>query len=164
MAILEVTNTDVLQRCERCENERWIPLAGLQAGVALDPVSGSDPTIIPLPPCPNCSSFECLIREPDDEPAHPSPGSFGHLHRLLVNHLHSVLVSANKVHPFLKDKNGKANSRLAKPVDKANLDKFFGGGLKIDRAVAGAGRSPPAPGPGKGSGPVNDPGPTPDTA
>lgn len=154
MAILEVTTTDVLQRCENCETERRIPLAGIQAGVQIDNVGAADPTIVPLPQCPECNSFEYLIREPDDEPPHPSPGSFGHLHRLLVNQLHATLVGSGKVHPFLKDKNGKINPRIAKPVDKATTDKYFPGGLKIGRDLAGPPRGP-------GPGPIPVPGPNP---
>ena len=90
MSIHEMTSTEVVQRCGRCAAENRIALDTLEVGVARD--EQTDASVVPLPACPTCRSTEFLLRSPNDEPAHPAPGSFGHLHRLLVDEMHAELV------------------------------------------------------------------------
>ena len=91
----------------------------------------TDPRVVPLPPCPACKSSEFLIRSTDGEPAHPAPGSFGHLHRLLVDQVHAELVKRKRVLPSLKDKQGVVQTGLAKPVAATELKRWFPSGMKI---------------------------------
>jgi hypothetical protein len=128
MAIFEITDTEVAQRCAKCSHENHTPLSKLEVGVARE--SQADPRIIPLPECPKCHSTEFLIRSPDDEPTHPTPGGFGHLHRMLVDHLHDQLVSAGKVNPALR------GQEIARPVSAADRNRWFPNGMKIDPALA----------------------------
>jgi hypothetical protein len=130
MAILEVTATEVVQRCAKCDTENRIALAGLEVGVARD--AQTDSRTIPLPVCPTCRSQEFLIREPDDEPEHPAQGSFGHLHRMLVDHLHAELVKDDRVLPVLRDERGRADQRIARPISQAKRDRWFQRGMRID--------------------------------
>jgi hypothetical protein len=128
MAIFEVTDTEVVQRCAKCGNENHTPLSKLEVGVGRE--SRADPRIIPLPECPICHSTEFLIRSADGEPAHPTPGSFGHLHRMLIDHLHAQLVSAGNVNPAFRDQ------AIARPVSSADHKRWFPNGTKIDPALA----------------------------
>ena len=139
MAIYEVTDSEVVQRCGRCAAENRIALDTLEVGVARD--EQTDASVVPLPACPTCRSTEFLLRSPNDEPAHPAPGSFGHLHRLLVDEMHAELVKRKKVIPLLKDNQGRVDPKLAKPVAAEELARWFPQGLKIEPRVAEAARA-----------------------
>lgn len=139
MSIHEMTSTEVVQRCGKCAAENRIALDTLEVGVARD--EQTDATVVPLPACPKCSSTEFLLRSPNDEPAHPAPGSFGHLHRLLVDEMHAELVKRKKVIPLLKDNQGRVDPKLAKPVAAEELARWFPQGLKIEPRVAEAARA-----------------------
>jgi hypothetical protein len=131
MAIFEVTATEVVQVCAKCDAENRIAAAGLEVGVARD--SQTDPRTVPLPACPTCGSREFLIREADGEPEHPAQGSFGHLHRMLVNHLHAELVRADRVLPAFRDERGRADQTIARPIPQAKRDRWFQRGMRIDQ-------------------------------
>ena len=139
MSIHEMTSTEVVQRCGRCAAENRIALDTLEVGVARD--EQTDASVVPLPACPTCRSTEFLLRSPNDEPAHPAPGSFGHLHRLLVDEMHAELVKRKKVIPLLKDNQGRVDPKLAKPVAAEELARWFPQGLKIGPRVAEAARA-----------------------
>ena len=139
MSIHEMTSTEVLQRCGKCAAENRIALDTLEVGVARD--EQTDASVVPLPACPTCRSTEFLLRSPNDEPAHPAPGSFGHLHRLLVDEMHAELVKRKKVIPLLKDNQGRVDPKLAKPVAVEELARWFPQGLKIEPRVAEAARA-----------------------
>lgn len=139
MSIHEMTSTEVLQRCGKCAAENRIALDTLEVGVARD--EQTDGSVVPLPACPTCRSTEFLLRSPNDEPAHPGPGSFGHLHRLLVDEMHAELVKRKKVIPLLKDNQGRVDPKLAKPVAAEELARWFPQGLKIEPRVAEAARA-----------------------
>ena len=139
MSIHEMTSTEVVQRCGRCAAENRIALDTLEVGVARD--EQTDASVVPLPACPTCRSTEFLLRSPNDEPAHPAPGSFGHLHRLLVDEMHAELVKRKKVIPLLKDNQGRVDPKLAKPVAVEELARWFPQGLKIEPRVAEAARA-----------------------
>ena len=128
MAIFQITDTEVVQRCAKCSQENHTPLSKLQVGVARDS-SHTDLSIIPLPQCPKCKSGEFLIQSDDSAPAYPAPGSFGHLHRMLVDQLHAQLVSAGQVNPAITVK------PTARPVAAADLKRWFPSGMKIDPAL-----------------------------
>ncbi len=130
MSIHEMNATEVLQRCSKCNAENRIVIDSLEAGVARD--DQTDARIVPLPACPTCRSTEFLIRSPDDEQAHPAPGSFGHLHRMLVDQVHAELIKRKKVIGALKDKQGRVDSSVARPVSSDDVQRWFSGGLKIE--------------------------------
>ncbi|GAB4212031.1 MAG: hypothetical protein OHK0013_34290 [Sandaracinaceae bacterium] len=139
MSIHEMTSTEVVQRCGKCAAENRIALDTLEVGVARD--EQTDASVVPLPACPTCRSTEFLLRSPNDEPAHPAPGSFGHLHRLLVDEMHAELVKRKKVIPLLKANPGRVDPKLAKPVAAEELARWFPQGLKIEPRVAEAARA-----------------------
>jgi len=130
MSIHEMNATEVLQRCGKCNAENRIVIDSLEAGVARD--DQADPRVVPLPACPTCRSTEFLIRSPDAEQGHPAPGSFGHLHRMLVDQVHAELVKRKKVISALKDKLGRVDSTIARPVSPEDVQQWFSKGLKIE--------------------------------
>jgi hypothetical protein len=138
MSIHELNATEVFQRCGKCAAENRIALDSLEVGVARD--DQTDASVVPLPACPTCRSTEFLLRSPDDEPAHPAPGSFGHLHRMLVDEVHAELVKRKKVIPPLKDQQGRVDAKLAKPVAAEDVARWFPQGLKIEARVPEAAR------------------------
>lgn len=140
MAIHEVTTNDVLQRCEACEDEHRVLIDDLEVGVARD--DQVDGALVPMPPCPACGAVEFLVRTPDDEPDHPSQGSFGHMHRMLVDHLHSELVTRNKVHAALRDREGRVPPSLARPLSTEKRERWFAAGLRARRRLERVAREP----------------------
>ncbi len=139
MSIHELNTSDVLQRCGKCAAENRIVLDSLEVGVARD--DQTDAGVVPLPACPTCRSTEFLLRSPDNEPAHPAPGSFGHLHRMLVDEVHAELVKRKKVIPLLKDKQGVVDPKLARPVAAEDVARWFPKGLKIEARLSEAARA-----------------------
>ncbi|QRK07468.1 hypothetical protein JQX13_46925 [Archangium violaceum] len=129
MAIHEVTQEEALQRCARCGSDNRLSLKSLEVGVARD--GHVDADILPLPPCTQCRSTEFLIRSGEEEGAHLAPGSFGHLHRLLVNHLHAELVQRGRVIPAPRAK-ALAGTVLPRPVPRGVLARWFPKGLRIE--------------------------------
>jgi hypothetical protein len=139
MAIYEVTDSEVVQRCGKCGTENRVALDALEVGVARE--EQTDSSVVPLPACPTCRSSEFLFRSPDGELTHPAPGSFGHLHRLLVDEVHAELVKRKKVIPLLKDKEGRVDPKLAKPVAAEERSRWFPQGLKIEPRLTEAARA-----------------------
>lgn len=110
MPLTEVTATDVAHVCSACRSTRRTTLSALKEGqAALAPLAQS-PDVLRLPPC-ECGATEFLVRSPEGEPPHPVPGGLGHLHRLLVDHLHSVLAGT--------------------PAPSAELAQWFPDGLSL---------------------------------
>lgn len=140
MSIHEVTDTDVLQRCAGCGDEHRVLITHLEVGVARD--DQVDPRLVPMPPCPLCGSSEFLVRAPDNEPEHPSQGSFGHRHRMLVDHLHAELVGRDQVNDMLRDPEGNVAPTLARPLSTEKRERWFAGGLRARRPVEQTQRSP----------------------
>jgi hypothetical protein len=127
MAIYEVTTNDVLQRCEKCGSKNTIALGSLEAGKEWG--DAVDEHLVQLPPCPTCGATECLIRTPHDEPEYPVPGSFGHLHRLLVDSVHEKLVRQGRMVGALKKR--KVESLISKTVAEKKHEKWLPSGLKL---------------------------------
>lgn len=130
MSIHEVTESDVLQRCAGCGDEHRVPIDALEVGVARD--DQVDPFLVPMPPCAVCGSTEFLVRAPDNEPEYPSPGSFGHLHRMLIDHLHAELVRRDKVVAPLRDSERRAPASLGRPLTTEARERWFPRGMRID--------------------------------
>ena len=75
-----------------------------------------------------------MIRSPVDEQEYPAQqGSAGHLHRLLVDELHSQLVKRGRVDERMRSKTDKV---LTRPIATETMRQFFDKGLKMPaRAV-----------------------------
>ncbi|ADO70402.1 hypothetical protein [Stigmatella aurantiaca] len=129
MAIHEVTTEDVLQRCARCGSGNRLSIDSLEVGVARR--EDVDDSLVQLPPCPTCRSTEVLIRAAVGEPEHPAPGSFGHLHRLLVGHVHAELVQRERLHRGIKPKGGSASNVVVRPLSQETRERWFPQGLRI---------------------------------
>jgi len=131
MAIQEITGTELVQRCAKCDRENRIALASIEVGVERDEQIEDD--VVPLPECPTCRSREFLLRSPPEEQEHPVQGTAGHLHRLLVDDLHAELVKKGRVVARLKDKTAEVFTR---PIANEAKQRFFDKGLKLPaRAV-----------------------------
>jgi hypothetical protein len=128
MAIQEITSTEVVQRCAKCDHENRIALDDLEVGLerGVDQVEDS---IVPLPECPTCHSREFLVRSPADEQEYPGPqNSAGHLHRLIVDELHAELVKKGRVVERLRKD---ADKVLTRPIATETRATFFKQGLKL---------------------------------
>ncbi len=125
----EVTATELAQACAACAAQSRHPLASLRAGVGegAERQAGA----VALPPCGQCGAVEFLFRAPAGEPPHPQPGSPGHLHRLLVDHLHGRLAAAAG-----GDEAAPGRPRPG-PSDE-ELGRWFPGGLRMPPARAEA--------------------------
>jgi hypothetical protein len=125
MAIQEITETELVQRCAKCDRENRLVLADLEVG--LEHEDQVEESIVPLPECPTCHSREFLLRSPVEEQEHPAQGSSGYLHRLLVDDLHAELVKKGRVVERLVGK----TEQIATEI-KA---RFFDKGLKLPTRV-----------------------------
>lgn len=123
MAVREIRSADFDQECARCGAVRAVSLSSVEVGVARD--NQIDTRVVPLPPCPTCGATEFLIRSPADE-EYPAPGSYGHLHRILVDELHARLVKANQVAKGLDSKTVEVKQPAAEM-----LGRYFPDGLKL---------------------------------
>ncbi len=126
MAIQEITDTEIVQRCAGCDRENRVALASLAVGVERE--DQVEDSVVPLPERPTCRSREFLVRSPTSEQGHPSQGSSGHLHRLMVDELHSQLVKTGRVVERLV---GKAEQIVTKPLASELKTRFFDKGLKL---------------------------------
>lgn len=125
MPIVEIETESIRQRCVRCGSESTRALSDLTLGSVGE--GFVDGNIVPLPPCGKCGAVEFLVRSPEDEPEHPEPGSFGHLHRLLVDHLHAELVIRGDEEELL------VLQAKARAVSPETLSRWFPDGLKLER-------------------------------
>ncbi len=126
MAIREILDTEFEQECETCGAVRLIPEGDVAVGIEHN--GQLDSKVVALPACPNCGSREFLVRSADDEPEHPSPGSFGHRHRLMVDVLHSKLAKRGRVTEGIDPSKAQGRERTAE-----ELDRWFKGRLRIRR-------------------------------
>lgn len=98
--LLQVTSTNLEQRCDVCGARRLVAftdiLAGLEGG---DPPEPLDPNIIALPVCTDCGAREFLNRVPASE---PSASRDAGEHRRAVNALHEALIEAGRASPTLE--------------------------------------------------------------
>jgi hypothetical protein len=122
MPIEELTSEEVLQRCSVCQTATRSKLQTLSLGVGSTVADDLDGRVVRLPACPKCKAEEFLIRSEGAPPA--TPGSYGDLHRLLVDQLHASLA-----------KLGRFDSRLRVPalvdLDPATVKEFFPDGFKL---------------------------------
>ena len=126
MSLREILDTDIEQECDVCGAIRAIPEDDVTVGVEKE--GQLDARVIPLPPCANCGATEFLISSAENEAEHPSPGSFGHRHRLMVDALHSKLVKKGKVAAGIDTAKAKGKERTT-----GELNKWFKGSMKLER-------------------------------
>ena len=128
MAIQEISDSDVVQRCARCASENVIAIGSISVGVD----QGGDQVdagIIRLPECPTCQSREYLVRTPANVVEYPEPlNSPAHLHRLLVDELHAVLVKKRCVASRLLTGIEAVHTR---PIAPETRELVFKHGLKL---------------------------------
>jgi len=125
MPISALRETDFDQQCIKCGGVRALSFDSVEVGVARE--SQSDAGVIPLPACPTCGATEFLLRSLDDE-EHPSPGSYSHLHCLLVDTLHAELVKRDRLEKALSRKEVPVRAPAAE-----TLRRWFKDGLKLPR-------------------------------
>jgi hypothetical protein len=132
MAITEVREDSIDQVCAQCSGVRTIAFSEVEVGMVRD--SHADSTIVPLPACLNCGAQEYLLCSRDDQ-EHPSPGSHGHLHRLLVDTLYGRLVKAGRVVEGLDAKDIPEREPSAEV-----LAQWFKDGLKLPKTPKAEGK------------------------
>lgn len=127
MAIQEITTTEVIQRCAKCDAENRVALDSLEVGVERE--GQVDDAIVPMPECQTCHSREFLVRSPADEQEYAGARSSpGHLHRLIIDELHAELVKKGRVVATLRKRSGKV---LTRPIGDETRASLFKQGLKL---------------------------------
>jgi hypothetical protein len=111
MPIIFLDDYTFTRACANCGATRVLSLDDLDVG---DADEASD---VPMrvPRCLDCGTIEFLLPSPRSAPPHPDPGSYGHLHRLLVDEL-----SARRLAPD-------------SPPDNKDLARWFPDGLTLSR-------------------------------
>lgn len=122
MAISEIVERGIEQTCEVCGTSRTIDDEALSVGVQ------GDGAIIPLPPCESCGAVEYLVRSSVKDREHPSQGSFGHRHQLMVDVLHSRLLKRGRVAKGIDNDMAKGRERTPE-----ELERWFKGKLRLRR-------------------------------
>jgi len=124
MPIRELRTNDLDQECAKCGTVVAVPVNAIVAGVSRD--GQTNPNVIALPVCAACGATEFLLRSPVGE-EHPSQGSYGHKHRLLVDMLHARLVQRGRLAEGLKP----AEVPTKEPP-AAVIDRWFKNGLRLE--------------------------------
>lgn len=131
MSIRELMEGKLEQECGCCGAVRIIAETEIAIGSSQE--GQTDTRVIPLPACADCGAVEYLIGSAVDEPEHPSPGSFGHLHRMLVDVLHSRLLAKGLVATGISPE-----TAAGKEITENELNTWFGGTLRLYRTTEDA--------------------------
>ncbi|MCP4673958.1 MAG: hypothetical protein GY854_00245 [Deltaproteobacteria bacterium] len=126
MPILEIIEDRLDQKCAKCGHVHQLPLDDLVAGVNREGQGAAQ--VISLPSCTECGAKEFLVRSPDDEPEHSSPGCYVHRHRLLVDNVHANLMKRGQVAEGFDPKSIRPRKGFSN-----KLKKWFPKGLKLER-------------------------------
>jgi hypothetical protein len=132
MPVRELFTDHIEQECIACDHVHEVAFTTLRVGVERVPRFSSS-NLIQLPPCPVCGAVEFLAKSLDDEPSHPSPGSYGHRHKLLVNKLYGQLVRAGGLHSDLEP-----TMLLSQEPTDETMQQWFPNGLRLYRLKEGA--------------------------
>ena len=128
MPIESLNDRKVEQRCINCGTARTLELDQLE--LRLEPGARPDasPAKVELPICANagCSSSETLFASPAKAAVAAVPGSYGHLHSLMVDKLVVELIQAGR----LKGGERATAERLIRPRDE-EVNAFFDNGLLL---------------------------------
>ncbi len=130
MPLLEVRDADVSQRCSRCDAVRSIGISSLEAGIVLG--AQQDDRIVRLPSCTGCGATEFLIRSHPRDVSMGISGTAGHLHRLLVDHLHAELVRRDQHINGAAPGGERSFEAWAPAPSQEELRQWFPHGLKIE--------------------------------
>jgi len=123
MPIREIRADDLDQECSKCGSIVAVSLSAIVAGISRE--GQVNPNVVAMPVCATCGSAEFLLRSPDEE-EHPSQGSYGHKHKLLVDKLHAKLVQRGRLAEGLTPE-----QVPTKEPPAAVMDKWFKDGLKL---------------------------------
>lgn len=129
MPLVEIREADVSQRCANCDAVHSIQISSLEVGVAFG--AQRDGRVVSLPPCACCGATEFLIRSSERESSPRMAGSRGHLHRMLVDHLHAELVQRAQVEGASGGAAAKGELQ-ALPLREEERKRWFPHGLKIE--------------------------------
>ena len=124
MPIREIRVDDLEQECSKCGRVVAVPLTAIAAGISRE--GQVNPNVVAMPICAACGAAEFLLRSLSDE-EHPSQGSYGHKHRLLVDKLHAKLVQRGRVAQGLKPEDVPT-----KEPPSAVMDRWFKDGLRLE--------------------------------
>ena len=124
MTIKEINEESIEQTCDVCGHVRTSNLEDLTIGVETE--GENNPNVVPMPPCESCGATEFLIPSKEDAPDHPSPGSIGHRHAMLVDVVHERLVTRGRVIAGVE-----TNKLKKKKRSKEELDRWFAEGLRL---------------------------------
>lgn len=125
MPLEELSDDHLVHRCSGCGSARTLAHAVLETGA--DDTASVDPRVLALPACTVCGAHEFLVRSVDADREHAVPGSYSHLHRLLVDHLHE------RLEPRRAAAHG-GKSKTKKPTKGGGaeaLQRWFPNGLKL---------------------------------
>lgn len=132
MPLVEIRETNVSQRCAHCDAVHSIEISSLEVGVAFG--AQRDGRVVGLPPCARCGATEFLIRSTERASSPRMAGSSGHLHRLLVDHLHAELVRQAQV-AGVSTCAAPSTELLALPLREDERQRWFPHGLKIEEPL-----------------------------
>ena len=124
MTIREISDETVEQTCDVCGNVRTVDLEDISVGMVTE--EQINDSVIPLSRCDSCGAVEYLIPSKEDAPEHPSPGSFGHRHAILVDVLHKRLVDQGH---FIKEL--EPDKHKKKKRTKEEIGRWFKDGLRL---------------------------------
>jgi hypothetical protein len=93
MPLRAMTMSSLVHRCSKCDRVREIEFDELTVELGDDPLVAC---AVRLPWCPGCRTEEHLLGASAAVPEHPHPGSYAHLHRLLVDHACAELIRAGR--------------------------------------------------------------------
>jgi hypothetical protein len=128
MTIREISDNSIEQTCDVCGNVQSCSLDDLTVGLMTENQVNGD--VIPIPPCGNCGAVEYLMPSKKDAPDHPSPGSFGHRHAILVDVLHERLVQRSRVTNGID-----ATTMKKKKHSPEEINHWFKDGLKLSSST-----------------------------
>lgn len=127
MPLEELADDHLVQRCLGCSSTHQHAYAAMLAAPTLATEVPAEARVVALPACAVCGAHEFLVRSSDAEGPHAAPGSYSHLHRLLVDHLHERLAAGRATELGAKRKASKAT----KDASVEALQRWFPEGLKL---------------------------------
>lgn len=128
MPIRELFADRIEQECIACGDVHDVLFTAFTVGVKRE--TQINAKLMQLPACPVCGAVEFLATSPDDDPDHPSPGSFGHKHKLLVDKLNGQMVRDGRYLSGLDPA-----TLLNKEPSDATLQQWFPGGRQLRRPL-----------------------------
>jgi hypothetical protein len=128
MPIESLNDRTVDVRCINCGTARTLELEELELKLEKGARPDASPARIDLPSCPNrdCGSSESLFASPGKPAIAAVPGSYGHLHSVLVDTLAAQLIQGGR----LKGGERATAERAVRPREE-EASAFFADGLTL---------------------------------